>query len=60
MTEKIKEQILAIRDSGVTSMFDTSRVQREAFERNFHELVIFIEEHRNLYIHFILTGQDSD
>ncbi|NLZ92322.1 MAG: DUF5049 domain-containing protein, partial [Clostridiales bacterium] len=26
MTEKIKEQILAIRDSGVTNMFDVNRV----------------------------------
>ena len=57
MTEKIKEQIIAIRDTGLTNMFDTNMVQRLAYERNFYELVVFIEENRKEYVHFILTGE---
>lgn len=57
MTEKIKEQILAIRDTGLTNMFDVNMVQRLAYERDFYELVVYIEEHRKEYAHFILTGE---
>ena len=56
MTDKIKEQILAIRDTGETNMFDTARVQRMAYDRGFYELVLFLEEHKKEYAHFILTG----
>lgn len=56
MTEKIREQIMAIRDSGATNMIDATRVQRLAFEQDFHELVIFLEENRKEYIRFILYG----
>ena len=41
MDEKVREQILAIRDTGLTNMFDVNMVQRLAFERTSHELVIF-------------------
>ena len=57
MTEKIKEQILVIRDTGLTNMFDTNMVQRLAYDRNYYELVVFIEEHRKEYVHFILYGE---
>ena len=57
MTEKIREQILAIRDTGLTNMFDLNMVQRLAYDRGFYELVWFIEEHRSEYTHFILTGK---
>ena len=57
MDEKIKEQILEIRDSGLTNMFDTNMVQRLAYERDFYELVIFIEEHKPEYVHFIMHGE---
>lgn len=57
MTEKVKEQIFAIRSTGLTNMFDTNMVQRLANERGFYELVIFIEEHRDKYSEFILTGK---
>lgn len=56
MTDKTREQILAIRDSGRTNMFDTNTVQRIAYESGYYELVCFIEEHRRGYVHFILTG----
>ena len=57
MTEKVKEQILAIRDTGETNMFDTDRVQRMAYDRGFYELVLFLEEHKKEYARFILTGE---
>ena len=57
MTEKIKEQIIAIRDTGLTNMFDTNMVQRLAYEHDFYELVVFIEENRKEYVHFILYGE---
>lgn len=57
MIEKIKEQILAVRATGRTNMFDTNAVQVIANEMNFYELVIFIEEHKDLYVRFIMTGE---
>ena len=58
MTEKIREQISAVRDSGVANMCDTAAVQRAAFEKDFYELVLFIEENRESYWDFILTGKE--
>ena len=58
MTKKIKDEILIIRSTGLTNMFDLPMVQRLAYERDFFELVIFIEEHRDEYVHFILTGEN--
>ena len=58
MMEKIREQIFAVRDSGVANMCDTAAVQRAAFERDFYELVLFIEENREKYWNFILTGRE--
>ena len=57
MDEKVKEQSLAIRDTGLTNMFDLPAVQRLAYERDFFDLVIYLEEHPKEYVHFILTGK---
>ena len=57
MTDTIREQILAIRDTGLTNMFDVPMVQRLAYERDFYELVIYLEEHRSEYVKFIMTGE---
>ena len=59
MDEKVKEQILAIRDTGLTNMFDLPVVQRLAYERDFYELALYLEEHRKEYVHFIMTGEAS-
>ena len=56
MTDKIKEQIIAIRDTGLTNMFDVTAVQRIADEMEFYELVIFLEEEKAKYVKFILNG----
>ena len=58
LTEKIREQIFAVRDSGAASMCDMAAVQRAAFDRGFYELVLFIEENRESYWDFILTGKE--
>ncbi len=57
MDDKVKEQILAIRDTGLTNMFDIPMVQKIAFDMEFWELVIFLEENRDSYVRFILTGE---
>lgn len=57
MTEKIRDQILAVRSTGRTNMFDLNMVQVIANEMNFYELVVFIEEHKDVYVRFILTGE---
>lgn len=57
MNDCIIEQILAIRDSGLTNMFDVNMVQRIAYDMEFYELVTFLEEDRSAYVHFILTGE---
>ena len=58
MNETIRNQILAIRDTGLTNMFDVHMVQRLAFARNYFELVNFLEEHRKEYVQFILYGDE--
>ena len=58
MNETIKKQILAIRDTGLTNMFDVNTVQWLANERCFYELVVFLEEHRKEYVRFILYGDE--
>lgn len=57
MTDKIREQILAVRKTGRTNMFDVPMVQYIANEMRFYELVISLEEHRSEYVNFILTGE---
>lgn len=57
MSETVKKQILTIRDTGLTNMFDVRTVQHIANDRSFYELVVYLEEHRYEYAHFILTGE---
>ena len=57
MTEKIRQQIFAVRATGRTNMVDIHVVLRIAHEMQFYELVIFLEEHRSEYVRFILTGE---
>ena len=59
MTEKVKSQILAIRDSGETNMLDSNTVQYIANREGCYELVVYIEENRSKYFHFIMTGEES-
>ena len=58
MDQIIKKQILIIRDTGLTNMFDVNMVQRLAFERVFHELVCWLEDHKIEYVTFIMYGEE--
>lgn len=57
MTDKVKEQILIVRDTGLTNMFDVSAVQRIANDMNLYELVVYLEDNQKEYIRLILTGR---
>lgn len=57
MSEAVKEQILAVRDTALTNMFDISAVQKIASDMGYYELVLFLEENRKTYVQFILTGE---
>lgn len=57
MDETVKAQILAIRQSGETNMFDLPVVQRLAYEKDFFDLVVFLEEHPTEYVRFIIHGE---
>lgn len=59
MSDKVRDQILAVRATGRTNMFDTNAVQVIADEMHFYDLVVFIEEHKDKYAHFILTGEQE-
>lgn len=58
MTQTIREQILAVRDTGLTNMFDLTAVQRIAYSMDFFQLACFLEEHQREYTRFILTGEE--
>lgn len=58
MTEKVRDQILAIRDTGLTNMFDVNAVQKLAYDRGFYELVIWLEDHRKEYVRFVMYGEE--
>ncbi|MBQ9662760.1 MAG: DUF5049 domain-containing protein [Oscillospiraceae bacterium] len=57
MTDTIRDQILTVRDTGLTNMFDIRMVQRIAFDMDLYELVDYLEDSRAEYVHFILTGE---
>ena len=57
MNDKVKEQVLIIRETGLTNMFDVIAVQRIAFEMDFYELVDFLETDRKAYVDFIIYGK---
>lgn len=57
MTDKIIRQILAIRDTGATNMFDVNRVSEICDVLGFDELQDFIAKDANAYCQFILTGK---
>jgi len=59
LREVLKKQIMEIRDSGLANMLDANAVQRLAHERDFYELVCLIEDHRDRYSKFILSGDEN-
>ena len=59
MTDKVFHQLMDIRDSGLANMFDTNMVQRLAYDRDYFEMVTYIEDHKKEYAHFIMTGTEE-
>ncbi|EIR6828312.1 DUF5049 domain-containing protein [Listeria innocua] len=60
MTSKIKEQILAIRDTGETNMFDVRKVQEIALREGYNELLVYLADNVGAYYsRFILTGKEE-
>ena len=59
MTSKIKEQILAIRGSGETNMFDVRKVQEIALREGYDELLVYLADNVGAYSRFILTGKEE-
>ena len=59
MTEEIREQLLAVRDTGLTNMFDCTAVAHIAHEFGYYALERYVKENRKAYAHFILTGEEE-
>ena len=59
MDKRIKEQILAIRDTGETNMFDVRNVQKIALREGYDELLAYIADNIDAYSRFILTGEEN-
>ena len=55
--DTVFEQIMAIRKSGETNMFDSKAVFQIAIREGYDELADFIFSHTPHYSNFILTGQ---
>ena len=59
MTDRVFRELMEIRDEGKSNMLDVNTVQRLAYERDFYELVMYIEEHKKEYVHFIMYGTEE-
>lgn len=59
MNPTIKEQLLTIKDTGETNMFDVPVVMAIAFREGYTELLTYIENNKLEYVHFILTGEEK-
>ena len=59
LTDEILDQVTQVRDSGETNMFDTTMVQRIAYDMGLFELVNYLErkENRKAYFDLILHGK---
>lgn len=59
MTEEIVNQILAIRDTGETNMFDIPVVIDIAMRDGYYEVIDYLADHIDGYVRFILTGETT-
>ena len=57
MSDTVFDQILAIRETGETNMFDVPRVREIAAREGYYELLDYLEENTAGYSRFILTGE---
>lgn len=59
MKQIVREQILKVRDTRETNMFDRNMVMQIANREGWYELVVYLadnDSHKE-YAHFILTGE---
>lgn len=59
MTDKIKQQILTIRETGETNMFDVRKVQEIALREGYDDLLLYLADNIGAYTRFILTGKEE-
>ena len=58
MDKKVKAQLLSVRSTALTNMFDLAAVSRIAKVLGYKELIDFIKKDRKAYCEFILTGKE--
>ena len=56
-TDEIRQNLLSIRASDVTNMFQIDTVQRIAFEKGWYSTVDFLETCRDIYAWWVLKGE---
>ena len=59
MNSKVLEQILAIRATGETNMFDVPKVREIAMRNEYFELLDYLAADTAGYSRFILTGEED-
>ena len=55
--DRIRQQVLQIRNTGEVNMFDVENVKRLAYYYKCHDLVDYLTTDRASYVNLILTGK---
>ena len=55
--DRIRQQVLQIRNTGEVNMFDIENVKRLAYYYNCHDLIDYLTPVRAGYVNLILTGK---
>jgi hypothetical protein len=55
--DRIRQQVLQIRNTGEVNMFDVENVKRLAYYYNCHDLIDYLTTDRASYVNLILTGK---
>ena len=59
MTDTVARQILEVRRTGLTNMFDVNAVMAIAYGLMLHDLVVWLgdKENHKAYVNFVITGR---
>ena len=55
--DRIRQQVLQIRNTGEVNMFDIENVKRLAYYYNCHDFIDYLTTERAGYVNLILTGK---
>lgn len=55
--DRIRQQVLQIRNTGEVNTFDVENVKRLAYYYNCHDLIDYLTTDRASYVNLILTGK---